>query len=416
MNIRFKNYIKLFFSVIILFNSINTSILNAQGFRGYYQYPDIHDNTIVFTSEGDIWKVSVNGGLAQRLTTHPEEERYANISPDGKTLAYSASYEGPTEIYTMPINGGITTRWTYESETSSVTNWSPDNKIIYQTQAYNKLPDEQLVTIDLKTKIKSVVPLYQASEGTQNEKGDWIFIRPADHGDAAKRYVGGTARQIWKFDGKNEAVKLTNDYDGESHKPMWYDGRVFFISDRDGIMNIWSMDSDGNNLEQHTKHKEYDVRYANIHDGKTISFTENKGVRYRDAIFSHDGKEIITLSDESGEFEFVKLNSTGSDNQTKITKNGTTLRYQGIPSPDGKWIAYDDLESNMYILDIKTGESKKISSNNEGIRDFSWSPDSKWLAFVQTAFNSMTQIIVYNFKDESKIYLTTDRANSFSLK
>ena len=56
-----------------------------------------------FTSEGDIWKVSVNGGLAQRLTTHPEEERYANISPDGKTLAYSASYEGPTEIYTMPI-------------------------------------------------------------------------------------------------------------------------------------------------------------------------------------------------------------------------------------------------------------------------------------------------------------------------
>ena len=490
MNIRFKNYIKLFFSVIILFNSINTSNLNAQGFRGYYQYPDIHDNTIVFTSEGDIWKVSVNGGLAQRLTTHPEEERYANISPDGKTLAYSASYEGPTEIYTMPINGGITTRWTYESETSSVTNWSPDNKIIYQTQAYNKLPDEQLVTIDLKTRIKSVVPLYQASEGTQNEKGDWIFIRPADHGDAAKRYVGGTARQIWKFDGKNEAVKLTNDYDGESHKPMWYDGRVFFISDRDGIMNIWSMDSDGNDLAQHTKHEEYDVRYANIHDGKivyqhaadiwlldvstgsynkinislasdldqlrekwdenpsryitsvssdpngenivvtargrvfvvpvktgrTISFTENKGVRYRDAIFSHDGKEIITLSDESGEFEFVKLNSTGSDNQTKITKNGTTLRYQGIPSPDGKWIAYDDLESNMYILDIKTGESKKISSNNEGIRDFSWSPDSKWLAFVQTAFNSMSQIIVYNIRDESKFNLTTDRANSFSVK
>ncbi|GIR72580.1 MAG: hypothetical protein CM15mP75_0920 [Flammeovirgaceae bacterium] len=60
----------------------------------------------------------------------------------------------------------------------------------------------------------------------------------------------------------------------------------------------------------------------------------------------------------------------------------------------------------MYILDIKTGESKKISTNNEGIRDFSWSPDSKWLAFVQTAFNSMSQIIVYNIKDESKFNLT----------
>jgi tricorn protease len=467
---------------------LSTFYANAQGVSGYYQFPDIHNNTIVFTAEGDIWKVSAQGGLAQRLTTHAEEERYPMISPDGKILAYSASYEGPTEVYTIPIDGGMTTRWTYEADNSTVTSWTSDGKIVFQTQAYNKLPDEQLVTIDLESKVKNVVPLYQASEGVQNEEGSWFFIRPADHGDAAKRYVGGTARQIWKFNGEKEAVKLTTDYEGESHKPMWYKGRVYFITDRDGIMNIWSMDTNGNDLKQHTKHTQYGVRYANVDSGKivyqhaadlwlldlstgnynkldvrlasdleqlrekwdenpsqyitsvhpdpkgenvvvtargrvfvvpvkagrTVSFTEQKDVRYRDAVFSHDGEKVITLSDESGEFEFVKFASDGSGTISAITKDGSVLRYAGIPSPDGKYIAYDDLEANMYVLDIATGDSKKISTNNEGIRDFSWSPDSQWLAFVQTALNSMTQIKVYNVNDASLFDLTTDRANSFN--
>lgn len=479
---------KLFGLILCLVIGLNQVM--AQGVEGYYQYPDIHQNTIVFTAEGDIWRVSIDGGLAQRLTTHAEEERYPVISPDGKTLAYSASYEGPTEVYTLPIDGGMTTRWTYESDGSIVTSWTPDGQIVYQTMAFNKRPDEQLVTIDLNSKEKSVVPLYQASEGILNEAGTWVFIRPSDHGDAAKRYVGGTARQIWKFDGSNEAVKLTTDYAGESFRPMWYNDRVYFISDRDDIMNIWSMDVNGGDLKQHTKHDEFDVRYANldngrivyqhaadlwlldiasgeynkidirlasdlaqlrekwdenpsryitavhpdpkgekvvitargrvfvapIKSGRTVAFTEQKNVRYRDAVFSHDGKNIITLSDESGEFEFVQFAADGSGAIKALTNNGGLLRYQGIPSPDGKWIAYDDLESNMYILNVATGISKKISTNQEGIRDFSWSPDSQWLAFVQAALNTMTQIKVYNVNDESIFDLTTDRANSLNPK
>ena len=462
----------------------------GQGFQGYYQFPDIHQNQIVFVAEGDIWKVSTAGGIAQRLTTHAELELNPVFSPDGKTLAYTASYEGPLEVYTLPIDGGITQRWTYESDASIVSSWTPDGKIVYQTWAYNKRPDEQLVTIDPSSKQKTVVPLYQASEGVQDDKGNWFFIRPADHNNVTKRYVGGTARQIWKFDGSNEAVKLTTDHKGESYHPMWYEGRVYFITDRDGTMNIWSMDSNGGDLKQHTQHADFDVRYANLDAGKivyqhgadlwlldiaggtynkidirlasdleqlrekwdenparyitsvhpdpkgdkiavtargrvfvvpvksgrTVSFTEKKGVRLRDAVFSHDGKNVITLSDESGEFEFIQFPADGSGSSKALTKDGDLLRYQGIPSPDGKWIAYDDLEANMYVLNVATGESTKISSNQEGIWDFSWSPDSQWLAFVQTALNTMAQIKVYNVKDTSIFDLTTNRANSFNPK
>ncbi len=483
--INITSQLTIFFAMILI--SLSAS---SQGFEGYYRYPDISGNTIIFSAEGDLWTVPLSGGLAQRLTTHPEEERFASISPDGQTIAFSASYEGPTEIYTMPINGGLPTRWTYEGNTSITETWTPDGKIVYSTTAYSKVPDEQLVFIDMDSKQKTRVPLFQASEASYNASGNTVyFVRPAYHNNVTKRYRGGTARQIWSFtDGSEEAVQLTKDHTGESHHPMWHNGRVYFITDRDGTMNIWSMDEGGNDLQQHTEHTDFDVRYANasggnivyqrgadiwhydisantnkkvdiklasdldqlrekweenpsqyitsVHpdpdgerivitargrvfvaptsSGRFVSFDRKKNVRFRDAVFSHDGKNIYTLSDGSGEFEFVSMQAGGLGSQRNLTNNGTVLRYGGLPSPDGKWIAYDDLESNMFILNVSSGVSTKISTNQEGIRDFSWSPDSKWLAFVQSADNTMSQILIHNVDSNTSFELTTDRANSFN--
>ncbi|MEL6190536.1 MAG: S41 family peptidase [Bacteroidota bacterium] len=469
---------------------MNTQPLQSQGFEGYYRFPDLHENTIVFTAEGDLWKVPLSGGLAQRLTTHQEEEIYPSISPDGQTVAYSASYEGPLEVYTMPINGGLPTRWTYEREGSYVNTWTPDGKLIYQTIAYNGVPDEQLVSINPATKEKEVLPLFQASESSFDESGKTVyFVRPAYHNNVTKRYKGGTARQIWKYtQGSDEAVQLTKGYDGGSHHPLWINGRVYFITDRDGVMNIWSMNEEGEDLKQHTTHTPFDVRYASSHGnhivyqlgadiwhydiekgtqtkvditlmsdldqlrekweqnpkryitsvhpdkkgdklvitargrvfvvpvkaGRSISFTEPKDVRYRDAIFSSDGKSVITLSDQTGEFEFTSFPANGTGTAKALSSDGEILRYQGVTSPDGKWLAYDDLAQDLYILNLESGESTKISTNQEGIGSFSWSPDSKWLAFMQAATNSMQQIHVYELDAGSSFPLTTNRANSSS--
>ncbi|MDT0553854.1 S41 family peptidase [Urechidicola vernalis] len=462
----------------------------SQGFDGYYRFPAVHENTVVFTAEGDLWTVSLDGGLAQRLTTHQEEERYPIISPDGKTVAYSASYEGPTELYTIPINGGLPTRWTYESSSVIPNNWTENGEIAYATRNYSTLPDWQTVKLNTQTKQKKRIPLSQASEASFDTTGKTIFfVRPAYHGNVTKRYQGGTARQIWKFtEGMDEAVKLTTDHPGESHHPMWINNRVYFITDRDGTMNLWSMDTNGGDKKQHTKHEGFDVRYAKnskntivyqlgadiwkydvnsnssnkidirlatdldqlrekwdenpsqyitavnpnkdgskivitargrafvapVKSGRFIEFTHQKNVRYRDATFSSDGKNIYTLSDESGEFEFVSMPSNGIGSSNSITSNGSVLRLAGVPSPDGKWIAYDDLENNMFILNIASGESKKISNNEEGIGSFSWSPDSKWISFVQYANNTMAQIHIYNLDSSKSFELTSDRANSLS--
>jgi tricorn protease len=390
----------------------------------------------------------------------------------------------------MPISGGLPIRWTYERDASITNSWTPDGKVVYNTRAYSKVPDNQIITIDLATKEKKRIPLAQASEASYNSTGKTVyFVRPAYHRNVTKRYKGGTARQIWKFtQGADEAIKLTKEHLGGSHHPMWFSGRVYFISDRDGMMNIWSMNENGEDLKQHTTHKEFDVRSASISkgiivyqmaadlwqhnlasnkskkiniklvsdldqlrekwddnpaqyitsvhsdadgeriiitargrvfvapvkSGRFVAFTDKAAVRLRDAVFSHDGAHIYTLSDESGEFEFVSMPSNGQGSEKRITSNGDLLRYGGEPSSDGKWMAYDDLESNMYVLNIATGVSKKISTNQEGIRDFSWSPDNKWLAFVQSALNTMTQIKIYNVETGASFDLTTDRANSFN--
>src|SRR5215469_17544476 len=100
--------------LVIYSFTLYASSLFAQANRGYYRFPTIYGNTIIFTAEGDLWQVSTEGGVARRLTTHPGEEKNAAFSPDGKTIAFSADYEGPTEVYTMPAGGGLPSRRTFD--------------------------------------------------------------------------------------------------------------------------------------------------------------------------------------------------------------------------------------------------------------------------------------------------------------
>ena len=98
----------------LLLTVLTPITLFGQSTKGYYRFPTIHQQTVVFISEGDLWKVGIDGGVAQRLTTHHGVESHPAISPDGRTVAFSAQYEGPTEVYTMPIAGGLPTRKTFE--------------------------------------------------------------------------------------------------------------------------------------------------------------------------------------------------------------------------------------------------------------------------------------------------------------
>ena len=199
---------------------------------GYFRFPAIAGEQIIFTAEGDLWRVPIQGGLAQRLTSHPAEESHAAVSPDGKTLAYSASYEGPIDVYTMPLDGGVPVRRTFEGWPGGrvvgpdsvgsiggalVVGWTPTGMILYSTSHYATLPNLQLATLDPATNTITLVPLAQASEGAFGQDGSVLFTRFPFQGSYTKRYQGGTAQNLWRYaSGQTEAVPLTADYKGTS--------------------------------------------------------------------------------------------------------------------------------------------------------------------------------------------------------
>jgi len=458
--------------------------------KGFYRHPAIHDDTIVFSAEGDLWTVPVGGGTAQRLTTHPAVENHPVISPDGRTVAFTARYEGPTEVYTMPLAGGVPTRRTYEGETSVATTWTPSGALVYATTHFATLPDLQLVALDLGTKVLRILPLSQASEGSFDATGKTLyFVRPAFHNNVTKRYRGGTARRIWKFtEGAPEAACLTCDFAGESHSPQWWGGRVYFVTDRDGTMNLWSMDESGHDLRQHTHHSGWDVRdpaldrgrvvyqvgadlwlydtgsgserqlsirlasdfdqlrekwvkkpmeyLTSVHlhpkgdgvvltargrvfvapaaQGRLVRVSREPGVRYRDVVFLPDGKRLLGLSDATGELEFVTLPANGIGAPSALTSDGKVLRFGGVPSPDGQWLAYTDNDNDLWLLNVATKAQTLVSPNREGASDVAWAPDSRFLAWSQTAANSFDQILLYALETKTRTPVTSDRVNSRS--
>ncbi len=129
---------------------------------GYFRHPALHGDMLVFTTEGDLWKVGVAGGDAQRLTTHQGVESHAAISPDGQWVAFSASYEGPTEAYVMPLSGGVPQRLTWFGGRAEVAGWSPQGEVLVATRYFHPLQRAQLVAVSRANGTQRLLPLESA--------------------------------------------------------------------------------------------------------------------------------------------------------------------------------------------------------------------------------------------------------------
>ncbi len=483
------NIFKSVSALTLIFFIINVS---AQE-KGYYRFPALFNKNVVFTAEGDLWQYNPETKLCYRLTTHHGMESNAAISPDGKWIAFNAEYEGTTEVYTIPFEGGIPKRITFEGlkgkNAPDVYNWTNDGKLIVSTSYYNTLPGKQLVLIDPEKLEYERIPLAQADEGTFDDKGNLYFTRLTFQSSFTKRYKGGTAQNLWKFDGSNEAVPITADYSGTSKNPMYFNGRVYFLTDRDGTMNLWSMLPDGSNLEQLTKSVGWDLKDAKMHNGKVIyqkgadlflydissneeklldislvsdfdqkrpywvedpdkkiqaldisekgesialtsrgrifttpvdggrwiEITRKSGIRYKQAQFSGENDNVFFLSDESGEMELWKTAKDGFSKPEQITSGSKVLIMDFLPSPNGKYVAYTEKDYALKLCDVEKKTAKQIDLDNVGgFSDLSWSPDSKWLTYVDPADNQCRQVKVLNIETGKSFYLTTDRFESYN--
>lgn len=247
---------------------------------GYYRFPTIHQDTIVFVSEDDLWSVPRQGGLARRLTSNLGQVNYPALSPDGEWLAFVGREEGMPEVYLMPAAGGSARRMTYLNANCQVLGWTQDGtQILFSSNASHFHPQEYAIyAISMQEMGGRVtqIPVGPARSIAFGPNGGVVIGR--NTGDPArwKRYRGGTTGHLWiDRNGDGQFERFLPEIRGNIASPMWLPGedggRIYFISDHEGIGNLYSVTPAGEDLRRHTDHEDFYARNPST-DGRRIVY------------------------------------------------------------------------------------------------------------------------------------------------
>lgn len=415
---------KLILSIFVLAGA--PVLLSAAGEARLLRFPATNGKEIVFSYAGDLYKVPAAGGEAQRLTSHVGYEMFPRFSPDGKTIAFTGQYDGNTEVYTMPATGGEPLRVTYTATNSRddlgdrmgpnniVMTWTPDGqRIVYR----NRISDGfsgKLFTVDKEGGLSEAIPLPEGGFCSYSPDGKQLaYNRVMREFRTWKYYKGGMADDIWVYNPNSKTVENITNNVAQDIFPMWIGDEIFFLSDRDRIMNIFVYNTKTKQTAKVTDFTEYDVKFPSA-SGNTIVF-ENGGYIYKmdaatrkaekvnitlasDNIYARtdlkDGANYVTAASLSPDGARMVVTSRGEVFNLPVEK-GVTKNITRSPgahdrdaqwSPDGTQIAYiSDAtgETELYLQNAAGGEPMQLTHKNDTyIRGFKWSPDSKKIVYM----------------------------------
>jgi tricorn protease len=245
------------------------------GRQGYCRYATINGDQIVFSSEDDLWTVSADGGTARRLTAGKGVITMPRFSPDGKLLAFVSPEEGNPEIYVMPAEGGTARRLTHMGAGAVViSGWTPDGKeILFASNGPTAFGREtELFSVPAGGGMPRPLNLGDAVSVSISKSGAVALGRNNMDPARWKRYHGGTAGELWIGPSLDGNFKPLISLHGNLVCPQWVQERIYFLSDHEGVGNIYSCAPDGSDLKRHTRNLEYYVRFPST-DGKRIVFT-----------------------------------------------------------------------------------------------------------------------------------------------
>lgn len=409
----------------LLISMVFLPLIYAQEAR-LLRFPSTNGQEIVFSCAGDLYKVSVNGGEAQRLTSHVGYEMFPKFSPDGKTIAFTGQYDGNTEVYTVPSTGGEPLRVTYTPTNSRddigdrmgpnniVMGWTPEgNDIVYRNRIGNGFTGK-LYLVNNEGGLSTVIPLPEGGFCSYSPDGKRLaYNRVMREFRTWKYYKGGMADDIWVYDSAAKTVENITNNDAQDIMPMWIGDEIYFISDRDRTMNIFAYNTKTKQTSKVTNFTDFDVKFPS-HNGNMIVF-ENGGYIYKMSVTDKNPVKVnISLSSDNiyarseiknGEKYITAVSMSPDGERLVVTARGEVFNIpadKGVTknitrspgahdcnaewSPDGKYIAYisdETGETELYMQDATGSEPVQLTKNNDTyIRGFSWSPDSKSIVYT----------------------------------
>ncbi|UJP63808.1 S41 family peptidase [Mongoliitalea daihaiensis] len=384
--------------------------------------PTISKDYIVFVHANDLWRVPKSGGDAIRLTSNEGAENRPHFSPDGTYIAFTAQYDGNTDVYVVPVEGGEPRRLTWHPGPDYAAGWTPDGKHVLFTSARENVPtkESKFYKISLDGGMEEPLIIPRAVNGRISPDGKLIAYQQIAFWDPEWRnYRGGQAKPIWILDMESYELKMTPQTDNERHtQPIWHGNRVFFLSERDFANNIWSFEPSSSTLKQETFHKDFDVKNLDS-NGEEIVYEQGgylhilnpstgltkqlnisvKGDFHwaRERWTDVAGRSLINASlSPSGQralFEFrgeIITVPKDKGDARNLTNSSTTAERAPIWSPDGQKIAWFSDASGEYQLIISDQEGIQTKAIELPKSTFffrpDWSSDNKHIAFTDTDY------------------------------
>lgn len=294
---------------------------------GYYRFPTLQQNTVVFTSEDDLWAVPAAGGVARRLTSSLSQASRPMLSPDGRWLAFVAREEGHHELYAMPAEGGEARRLTFFGAMTAPVGWNHDgSKILFTTNHAQPFRHTMRVyEISPEGGPIAEVPVGPAYSLSYGPTAGVVIGRNTQDPARWKRYRGGTAGDLWiDVNGDGNFRRLIS-LQANLASPMWIGDRIYFLSDHEGYGNIYSCTTEGKDLRRHTDHDDGYARNASS-DGHRIVY--------------HAGGDIFLLDPEANTYGkiAVEYHSPRTQRNRKFVQGADYLQSYSL-HPDGHSVA-----------------------------------------------------------------------------
>ena len=351
------------------------------------RFPATNDQAITFSYGGQLYTVAADGGTARRLTDAPGYAIFPRYSSDGAQLAFTAQYDGNTEVYVMPASGGnpkrLTTSATLDRD-DLADRMGPNNivfgwrhtaaEVVFRSRWHSFNPFiGQLYTVGLEGDVPTQLPI---------PRGGFVSYSPDDTKIAYnrvfrefrtwKKYRGGMADDIWIFDLKSGALENITDNPAQDLFPMWAaNGKIYFVSERTPRANLFSYDLATKQTKQLTQFTDFDVKFPSL-GGKTIVFEQAGQIWKFDLATEKSAAVPITIRED-----FAATRPA----LTNVAKSMASVS----PSPDGQRVTVV-ARGDVFTVPAKDGPTRNLTQT-QGVHERSarWSPDGKWIAYLSDA-------------------------------